>query len=118
MKRIFLLFVILLPLLSGCASVQSLENRKMKLEALIKETERQTNEKIAQVETEMNAIIAKIDKADTITGNEKDNMRVSELQEKVNAITMKGRDQVENISIRIQELENSISLKLDMKHLD
>ena len=118
MKRITLFLVMSLLLLSSCASVQMLEKKKSNLETLMNETEKATNAKIALIESEMNGLISKIDKSDSLNGDEKDNEKIAALQEKVNEEAIKGRDKVDRIANRIRALEEKITVRMDTRKLD
>ena len=104
--------------LNGCASMESLNKQKVKLETAIQQQETVTNEEIAKIEAEIKAIEVTIDKSIDLSKDASNNEKISALQEKVNDVTVKGRDKVDKLSIKLREIEDKITSKMNTKNID
>lgn len=117
-KRIFGIVLLAILVISGCASLEKLQKQKTGIEEAIVRAEQATRDKIAATEAEMDELIAIIDSSNSFSEDAKNNAKIAELQEKVNTVAVKGRDRVDKLAIRIQNLEHRITTKMNTKDLD
>ncbi len=118
MKRIFGIVLLAVLVISGCASMEKLQQQKTRLEETIVREEQATRDKIAAIEAEMDELIAIIDSSNSFSEDAENNAKIAGLQEKVNTAAVKGRDRVDKLAIRIRNLEHKITTKMNTKDLD
>jgi len=101
-------------LVSACASLQQLQNRKALLEQKLEQNEKDTKGKIAAKEAEISALSGEIDASDDMGADAKKNEKIAAIEREINDISVAGEQKRFDISVKIRELEDRITQKMKM----